>query len=157
MPVSSVPFDPAAARRAIFQALLDARAEHGGGTLALVDGDDRALSYDDTIRASFALGSALKRGTRAGECVGVMLPTGAAATLAFFALSAFGRIPTMLNFTSGLAGLKSAICTARVKRVGPAHRLVEVAGLQEGVAGLDAESIYLEDLRKQLSLKDKLT
>jgi len=49
-----------------------------------VDGDDRNLTYDDIIQASFALGSALKRGTRAGECVGVMLPTGAAAGPGFF-------------------------------------------------------------------------
>ena len=152
-----IPFDPAVARRTLFQALAEARAEYGGGRIALVDGDDRALSYDDTIRASFALGSALKRGTTTGECVGILLPTGAAATLAFFALSAFGRIPTLLNFTSGLAGLRSALCTAQVKRVVTAHRLVEVAGLQEVVADLGAEIIYLEDLRKQLSLKDKLT
>ena len=46
------------------------------GTVALVDGDERAFTYDEIILASFALGSALKRGTRAGECVGVMLPTG---------------------------------------------------------------------------------
>jgi acyl-[acyl-carrier-protein]-phospholipid O-acyltransferase/long-chain-fatty-acid--[acyl-carrier-protein] ligase len=152
-----IPFDPATARRTVFQALADARAEYGGDTVALVDGDERAFSYDDLIRASFALGSALKRGTHAGECVGVMLPTGVAGTLAFFALSAFGRVPTMLNFTSGLAGLKSALCTAKVKRVVTAHRLVEVAGLEAVVAGLGAEIIYLEDLRKQLSLVDKLT
>jgi acyl-[acyl-carrier-protein]-phospholipid O-acyltransferase/long-chain-fatty-acid--[acyl-carrier-protein] ligase len=38
-----------------------------------------------------------------------------------------------------------------------AHRLVEVAGLQDVVAGLGADMVYLEDLRKSLSLKDKLT
>src|SRR5476651_649577 len=75
----------------------------------------------------------------------------------FFALSAFGRIPTMLNFTSGLAGLRSALCTAKVKRVVTARRLVEVAGLQDVVAGLGAEIVYLEDVRKNLSLADKLT
>ena len=78
-----------------------------------MDGDDRTFTYDQIIRGSFALGSALKRGTRAGECVGVMLPTGIAAALTFFGLSAFGRVPTMLNFTSGLAGLKSALSTAQ--------------------------------------------
>jgi acyl-[acyl-carrier-protein]-phospholipid O-acyltransferase / long-chain-fatty-acid--[acyl-carrier-protein] ligase len=152
-----IPFDPAAARRSVFQALVEARSEYGGDTIALVDGDDRTFSYDDILRASFALGSALKRGTRRGECVGVMLPTGAAATLAFFALSAFGRIPTMLNFTSGLAGLKSALGTAKVTRVVTARRLIEVAGLQDLVSGLGAEIVYLEDVRKQLSLRDKLT
>jgi acyl-[acyl-carrier-protein]-phospholipid O-acyltransferase/long-chain-fatty-acid--[acyl-carrier-protein] ligase len=148
----------ASARRSIFQALADARGEYGGAAIALVDGDDRALTYDEIIRASFALGSALKPGTHSGECVGIMLPTGAAATLAFFALSAFGRVPTMLNFTSGLASLKSALCTAQVKRIVTARRLVEVAGLQDLVAGLSGtEIIYLEDVRKNLSLADKLT
>src|SRR5678810_236250 len=122
------PFDPAAARRTVFQALIEARREHGASTIALLDGDDRTFTYDELILASFALGSALKRGTRAGECVGVMLPTGAAATLSFFALSATGRIPTMLNFTTGLAGLRSALATAKVKRVVTARRLVDVAG-----------------------------
>jgi acyl-[acyl-carrier-protein]-phospholipid O-acyltransferase/long-chain-fatty-acid--[acyl-carrier-protein] ligase len=87
MPAATpVAFDPAAARRSVFQALVEARGEHGGDTIALVDGDDRALSYDALIRAGFALGSALKRGTDAGESVGVMLPTGAAGAIAFFAL-----------------------------------------------------------------------
>jgi acyl-[acyl-carrier-protein]-phospholipid O-acyltransferase/long-chain-fatty-acid--[acyl-carrier-protein] ligase len=162
MPVSGTPrrllFDPAVMRRSVFQALAEARGEFGGDRTALVDGDDRSFTYDELIRGSFALGSALRRGTRAGECVGVMLPTGVAATLTFFGLSAFGRVPTMLNFTSGLAGLKSALCTAQVRRVVTARRLVEKAGLQDVIAGLkDVEIIYLEDVRKNLTWGDKLT
>jgi acyl-[acyl-carrier-protein]-phospholipid O-acyltransferase/long-chain-fatty-acid--[acyl-carrier-protein] ligase len=156
-PPQRIPFDPKVAHRSIFHALAEARSRHGGGTVALIDGEERQLTYDEIVRAAFALGSALKPGTRGGECVGVMLPTGAAAALTFFALTAFGRIPTMLNFTSGLAGLKSALCTAQVRRVITARRLVEVAGLQDVVAGLDAEIVYLEDVRDKLSLKDKLT
>src|SRR5436190_19040390 len=156
-PSTRRPFDPATAQRSLFQALAEARREHGAGKVALVDGDDRNLTYDDVIQASFALGSALKRGTRSGECVGVMLPTGAAAALTFFALSAYGRIPTMLNFTSGLASLRSALSTARVKRVVTARRLVDVAGLQAVVDGMGAEIVYLEDVRKSLSLANKLT
>ncbi|MFO1246807.1 MAG: AMP-binding protein [Alphaproteobacteria bacterium] len=154
----TVPYDPAAARRAVFHALLEARDQFGGDSIALVDGDDRALSYDEVIRASFALGSAITRGTRSGECVGVMLPTGAAGAIAFFALSAFGRIPTMLNFTSGAAALKSALNTAQVKRVITAHRLVDKAELGDVIAAMgEFQFLYLEDVRKALSLKDKLT
>jgi acyl-[acyl-carrier-protein]-phospholipid O-acyltransferase/long-chain-fatty-acid--[acyl-carrier-protein] ligase len=152
-----IPFDLASARGSVFQALVEARLEHGGDAVALVDGDERALGYDNILRACFALGSALKAGTRSGECVGVMLPTGAAATITFFGLSAFGRVPAMLNFTTGLAGLKSALVTAQVKRVVTARRLVDLAGLQDIVAGLNAEIIYLEDVRRNLSLASKLT
>ena len=150
-------FDERKAHKPVFQALLDARAQFGGDTVALIDGDERALTYDDILRASFALGSALKPGTRGGECIGVLLPTGAAATVVFFALSAFGRVPTMLNFTLGAASLKSALRTAQVKRVITARRLVEVAGLQNLIAGLAGiEIVYLEDVRKKLSLRNKL-
>lgn len=152
-----VPFDPAASRQSLFHALAAARAAYGGSTVALVDGEERSLTYDEIIRASFALGSALMSGTARGGCVGVMLPTGAAAALTFFGLTAFGRVPTMLNFTSGLSGLKSALRTATVKRVVTGRRLVDVAGLQDVIAGLDAEIVYLEDVRASLSLKDKLT
>ena len=109
--------------------LLSARAEHGGDTIALVDGDERALTYDEIIRAGFAPGL----GAEARHPRGRMRRRDAAhrrgGAVAFFALSAFGRIPTMLNFTSGAAALKSALHTAQVKRVVTARRLVDKAGL----------------------------
>jgi acyl-[acyl-carrier-protein]-phospholipid O-acyltransferase/long-chain-fatty-acid--[acyl-carrier-protein] ligase len=154
-----LPFHPDALPTSIFQAVLDARAEFGGATPAMVDGDGRVLSYDEIVRASFALGHALKRGTKRGEKVGILLPTGVGAAIAFLAISAYGRIPTMLNFTSSHADLKSAIRTAEVKRVATAHRFIELGKL-EGVAatiGEAAELIYLEDVRAKLSLSDKLT
>lgn len=160
MPASAtrIPFDPSAARGTLFAALVEARARYGGKHIALVDGDERALTYDDILRGAFALGSALKANTRAGDCVGVMLPTGAASAVTFFALSAMGRVPTMLNFSSGLINLQSAVRTAKVRRIVTAHRLIEVAGMQDVVDGLTGvEIVYLEDVRKGLSLTDKLT
>ena len=56
-----IPFDANVIRGSVFQAFLDARGEFGGGTPALVDGDGRVLSYDELVRASFALGHALKQ------------------------------------------------------------------------------------------------
>jgi acyl-[acyl-carrier-protein]-phospholipid O-acyltransferase/long-chain-fatty-acid--[acyl-carrier-protein] ligase len=85
-----------------------------------------------------------------------MLPTGAPGAITFLGLSAYGRVPTMLNFTGGAASLKSALCTARVKRVVTARRLIEVAKLQDVIAALDGfDIVYLEDVRKNLSLADK--
>jgi acyl-[acyl-carrier-protein]-phospholipid O-acyltransferase/long-chain-fatty-acid--[acyl-carrier-protein] ligase len=82
-------------------ALLEARKTFGGKTIALWDADDRQLSYDEIVRASFALGSALRKHAKPKEKIGIMLPTGVGAVLAFFAIHAFGRVPAMLNFTSG--------------------------------------------------------
>jgi acyl-[acyl-carrier-protein]-phospholipid O-acyltransferase/long-chain-fatty-acid--[acyl-carrier-protein] ligase len=156
---SRIAFDPAAARGSLFHAFLDARAQFGGGTPALVDGDGRVLTYDELVRASFALGHALRKGTRRDEKVGVMLPTGLGAAVAFLALTAYGRVPTMINFTSGGADLKSAIRTAEVKRVVTAHRFIELGKLEDVAqsVGEAAELVYLEDVRAKLSLSDKLT
>ena len=134
-------FDISLAQKPVFHALLEARDKFGGATSAMVDGDGRTLSYNEIIRACFALGDALKKGTRAGENVGVMLPTGLGAAIAFFALSAYGRVPTMLNFTSGAASLKSALTTAGVKRIVTARRFIELGKFEELEAALSKQCI----------------
>jgi acyl-[acyl-carrier-protein]-phospholipid O-acyltransferase/long-chain-fatty-acid--[acyl-carrier-protein] ligase len=154
-----IPFNPEQTGGSVFQALLDARSEYGGGTPILVDGDGRVLTYDEIIRAAFALGHALKQGTHREEKVGILLPTGMGAAIGFLAISAYGRVPTMLNFTSGNADLKSAIRTAEIKRVVTAHRFIELGKLEgaEAAIGEVAELIYLEEVRAKLSLSDKLS
>lgn len=153
----TVPFDAYRAQKPVFHALVDARSRYGGKRAAVVDGDERTLNYDELVRGSLALGHALKKGTKPGEAVGIMLPTGAAAVIAFFAVSAFGRIPAMLNFTAGAANLKSALRTAQVNRVVTAHRFVELGKFEELIGELSksAEIIYLEDVRDNLSVLDK--
>ena len=153
----TLPFDVFQARKSVFDALTEARTRYGGARAAIVDGDERVLSYDEVVRAALALGHALKRGTRPGEAVGIMLPTSAGAVIAFFAVSAFGRIPAMLNFTTGAAGIRSALATGQIKRIVTAHKFVELAKLEALVADLSktAEIVYLEDVREKLSLADK--
>jgi acyl-[acyl-carrier-protein]-phospholipid O-acyltransferase/long-chain-fatty-acid--[acyl-carrier-protein] ligase len=153
-----VPFDIVRAEKPVFRALMDARDEYGGRKPAIVDGDERVFTYDEIVRAALALGHALKKGTRSGESVAVMLPTGAGAVISFFAISAYGRVPAMLNFTSGVAGLKSAIRTARIRRLVTAKRFIDLAKLDHIIAELkDAvQIVYLEDVRAKLSLRDKI-
>jgi acyl-[acyl-carrier-protein]-phospholipid O-acyltransferase / long-chain-fatty-acid--[acyl-carrier-protein] ligase len=142
----------------VFKALIEARSKYGADRAALVDGDDRVLTYEEIIRAALALGHALKKGTKSGEAVGVLLPTGAGAVITFFALSAYGRVPAMLNFTSGAAGLKSALNTAQVKRIVTAKRFVELGKLDALIDTFSKthEIVYLEDVRENLSLIDKM-
>ena len=144
-------------RKPVFQALIDARSRYGGSRPAIVDGDERVLTYDEIVRASLALGHALKKGTKRREAVGIMLPTSAGAVIAFFAVSAFNRVPAMLNFTNGAAGVMSALRTAKVKRIVTARRFVELAKLDALIAELSmvAEIVYLEDVREKLSIFDK--
>ncbi|HUO89585.1 MAG TPA: AMP-binding protein [Rhizomicrobium sp.] len=154
----TVSFDISRAHQPVFHALVEARSRYGADKPALIDGDERVLTYEEIIRASLALGHALKRGTKHGESVGIMLPTGAASVIAFFAISAYGRVPAMLNFTSGLAGLRSALRTAQVKRIVTARRFVELAKAEHLVEAMQGhyDIVYLEDVRENLSFLDKI-
>ncbi|MDE2462698.1 MAG: AMP-binding protein, partial [Alphaproteobacteria bacterium] len=150
-------FDPRRVEKPVFHALLEARARFGGQRPILVDGDERVLIYDEVVRGALALGHALRRGSVSGEAVGVMLPTGAAAIITFFALSAYGRVPAMINFTAGIHGVSSAIRIAKVRRLITARRFIELGKFDEliGSLGKQVEIIYLEDVREQLTLANK--
>ena len=152
------PYQPKRTRIDIFSAVLRARGEFGGAKIAIIDGDERELSYNEIIRGAFALGSALRKITKRGEAVGIMLPTGAGAVLAFLSVLAAGRVPAMLNFTAGAMNLKSAMKAAQVSKVLTAHRFVELGSLEPLIAELNEniEIVYLEDVREGLSLRDKI-
>ncbi len=142
----------------LFAALLEAQAAHGGSRRMLEDPATPPLTYDRTIRASLALGRPLARGTEPGERVGSMLPNSVGAALAFLALQTTGRVPAMLNHTSGIEGVLSACRTAGVRRVVTSRRFVELAKLAplaERLAG-EVELVWLEDVRAKLGFADKL-
>jgi acyl-[acyl-carrier-protein]-phospholipid O-acyltransferase/long-chain-fatty-acid--[acyl-carrier-protein] ligase len=151
------PYDPARTRRTLFAALLEAKRSFGADRPILVDGDERTLTYRDLTRGALALGHALKKGTRNGEAVGVLLPTGIGSVITVFALSAYGRVPAMLNFTAGLQGVQAALQAAQVRRIVTAHRFIELGKFQALEADLKslAELVYLEEVRENLSLFDK--
>ena len=142
----------------LFSGLMRAKKTFGGNTIALTDGDGRAMTYTEIIRAAFGLGSALKKGTKPGEVVGIMLPTGAAAIIAFYAVLAYGRIPAMINFTSGERNIKSAMKAAQIKRIITAHKFIEIGALDPLIEKLTgtADLVYLEDVREGLSLSNKI-
>jgi acyl-[acyl-carrier-protein]-phospholipid O-acyltransferase/long-chain-fatty-acid--[acyl-carrier-protein] ligase len=153
-----VPFDIRRTRRSLLSALLEARKTFGGKTVALWDADERQLTYDEIVRASFALGSALRKYAKRKQSVGIMLPTGVGAVLAFFAIHAFGRVPAMLNFTSGARNLKAACAAGEIRVIATARRFVELAKLEELVEELStvAKIVYLEDVREGLTTIDKI-
>jgi acyl-[acyl-carrier-protein]-phospholipid O-acyltransferase/long-chain-fatty-acid--[acyl-carrier-protein] ligase len=151
-------FDAKAAERSLFDALVDARDRYGAKKPILEDQNRTPLSYTDLIRGSFALGRKIAAITQPGEKVGVLLPASAGVVVTFFGLHAFGRVPTMLNFTSGLRNLRAACKLAGVKTVLTAHAFIEQGKLHDLVDALEAHAkvVYLEDVRAKIGLADKL-
>lgn len=151
-------FNARDAERSLYDALLDARDTYGPKKLILEDQDRKPLSYNDLIRASFALGRKIAGFTEKGERVGILLPSGAGAVVTFFGLHAFGRTPAMLNFTAGLRNLRAACKLAGLRTVLTAHRFVEQGKLHDVVDAIEehCKVVYLEDVRETIGLSDKL-
>ena len=145
------------ARRSIFSALLATGRRKGGGKVAIIDGDGRNLTYNEIARASFGLGGPIARRTIADERVGVLLPTGAGATITMFALHSRGRVPAMLNFTAGVRNILSAAKAAEVTQILTARKFVEIGNLEDLIEELSQSLTihYLEDLKEEVRLVDK--
>lgn len=149
--------DPKVYDETLFDALIDARARYGDKEI-LEDQDRHPLTYTGLIRAAFVLGRKIAAMTKPGERVGVLLPSSAGVVVTFFGLHAFGRVPVMLNFTSGEANLKAALKTAGVRKILSAKRFVTQAKLDDLMTTLGevAEIVWLDDVRKTIGLADKL-
>lgn len=151
-------FDSAQAQSSVFDALLSAARTHGLKKPILEDQERNPLTYLDLILWAFALGRNISAFTAKGERVGVMLPSSVGGVVTFFALHAFGRVPTMLNFTAGIRNLKAACDLAGIKTVLTSHRFVEQGKLHDLIDALEdkAHVVYLEEVRKTVGLSDKL-
>lgn len=151
-------FDSATAQSSVFDALIEASRKHGAKKPILEDQERNPLTYLDLIRATFALGRKISGFTQKGERVGVMLPSSSGGVVTFFALHAFGRVPTMLNFTAGIRNLRAACDLAGVKTVLTSHRFVEQGKLHDLIDALETMTkvVYLEDVRQTVGLADKL-
>lgn len=157
--MSEMLFETSDRRKTLFQSLLDARHIHGGNKKVVVDMERAPLGYRALMQRSFIIGRHIAQETQRGEYVGLLLPNMAGTIALFFGLQAFGRVPAMLNFSTGLKNMLSACKTAGIKRIYTARRFIEMGKLTDMVAGLEKDGInivYLEDLRTKIGFADKM-
>ncbi|TRX01962.1 AMP-binding protein [Candidatus Methylobacter oryzae] len=145
-------------RQTIFASLLEARNIHGGKHLIVNDMERTPLSYDDVITRALAIGNELKKITAEQEHIGVFLPNSTKTLAVILGLQVYGRVPAMLNFSTGSAGMVAACNIALVKTVLTSRRFVELAKLtgEAEHLGEQVNLVYLEDLAAGLSSADKL-
>ncbi len=151
-------FETSHYRQTVFSALLEARTIHGGKHLVAEDLERKPLNYDTLITRTIAIGNLLKKITVQSEHVGVLLPNSTKTLNVVLGLQLHGRIPAMLNFSTGFAGMASACRTAEVKTVLTSRRFIELGKLTADAEALGKQInlIYLEDLAQSLSALDKL-
>lgn len=144
-------------RQTVFASLLEARKIHGGKHTVAEDLERLPLSYDNLITRTIAIGNALKTITVEGENVGVFLPNSTKTLSIILGLQLYGRVPAMLNYSTGSAGMISACTTAQVKTVLTSRRFIELGKLTDEAdhLGEQVTLVYLEDLAERLSALDK--
>jgi acyl-[acyl-carrier-protein]-phospholipid O-acyltransferase / long-chain-fatty-acid--[acyl-carrier-protein] ligase len=87
-----------------------------------------------------------------------MMPNANGTVVAILALMSAGRVPAMINFTSGLMNLRAACKAANIRAIVTSRTFVEKAHLEKLIEGLtpDVAFTYLEDVRAQVGFADKL-
>ncbi len=146
-------------RNTLYSALLEASNSFGKKHEIIEDFNKTKLNYQQLILRSILLSRLIKKQAKAGEHIGILMPNVSAMPVLFFALQFIGRIPAMLNFTSGALAVNRACETAQIKTIYTSRRFIEAAKLEKLIDDL-AQSytvIYLEDFKQDINLKTKLS
>ena len=117
----------------------------------LSDSTGGAVTGRDSLLRTMILLRVLRRHLSPQEQnVGVLLPPSVPGALANFALAVGGYTSVNLNYTASESILNSCIATAELRHVITSRRAMDKFSFK-----LDAELIYLEDVRDQVTKMDK--
>jgi len=145
-------------RQTLFAALLEARRIHGGAHTVAEDMDRQPRSYDALITRCILIAERIDGLTTIGENVGVLLPNSTKTLVVLLALQFQKRVPAMLNYSIGSAGMASACSTGKIQTVLTSRKFIELAHLEDDTQALaqHVKLVYLEDLAADISTADKL-
>ncbi len=145
--------------RTLFEALLDARATHGGKHQVVEDIQRNPASYDRLVMGSFILGRKMAALTPGEKNVAVLLPNAIGCVLAIFGLHATGRVPAMLNFSTGAVNMAAACTAAQASTIVTSRRFIEAGNMQPDLDVLGRgpqDHLSRGPARRSLTFGDKL-
>ena len=141
----------------LFASFLDAMDLYGRDADLMEDIRLQPQTYADVLKGALALGRLVSRLSKDGETVGLLMPNATATIMLLLGMFSQRRVPAMINYTAGVDGMQSACEVAQIQTILASRTFVEKARLTDKVARLrDVKIVYLEDLRSQFSLLDKL-
>ena len=152
-------FESSDYKKTLFESLLDARRIHGGNHSIIVDAERKAVTYNQLVARCLILGRQISNNSSLGEYVGFMLPNMVSSVVAFFAMQAFGRVPAMLNFSTGGANFINACQVAKIKTIYTSKTFIDKAKLNHLIELAKKEEIkivYLEDIKEQITFIDRI-
>ena len=144
-------------RRTLYESFLTAVASFGRRRRIIEDVRGKQETYGELLRATLALARISSRVSAEGEIVGVMMPNISTTICLLLGLSAARRVPAMLNYTAGAEALRGACVSAGIRTVITSRKFVEVTRLYPALDALcNQRIVFIEDLRQQFGLLDKL-
>lgn len=145
-------------RKTIVERVIETAKERGMSTVAIEDPVTGSLTYGKLLAGMSVLGRKIARIAGDNETVGVMLPNANGAAVTTLAVMSSGKVPAMINFTAGAKSVLSACRTAKVEKIFSSRAFIaqaKLSGLVEEVSG-QVEIVWLEDVRKEIGIADKL-
>ncbi|OCG34699.1 bifunctional acyl-ACP--phospholipid O-acyltransferase/long-chain-fatty-acid--ACP ligase [Gilliamella sp. Gris1-4] len=141
----------------LFEALLEAQVRYGVKSRMVQDPTTNEASYRNLLKQIIGVSCIIAKITKNKERVGVLLPNATITVATIFGLSVKNRTPAMLNYTAGTKGLNCAITAAEIKTIITSRKFIRKGKLDYLLEEIkDVKWCFLEDLRKNLTLKDKL-
>jgi acyl-[acyl-carrier-protein]-phospholipid O-acyltransferase/long-chain-fatty-acid--[acyl-carrier-protein] ligase len=141
----------------LYTALVDALRIYGRGRKLVEDMRQTEYSYNALLKMTLVLGLLVRRTSARGETIGILLPNLAATLCMVIGMSAFRRVPAMLNYTAGTDGIQSACIAAQISTIVTSRKFLDTARLQGQVDALrDVKIVYLEDLQPTVNFAIKL-
>jgi acyl-[acyl-carrier-protein]-phospholipid O-acyltransferase/long-chain-fatty-acid--[acyl-carrier-protein] ligase len=141
----------------IIQEMINSAKEFGEDKLIIEDPVDGAISYRKLLIGVRVLGAKFSA-KFADRHIGVMLPNSNGAAIATLGLMSAGKIPSMINFTAGVANIKIACEVAGLRTVLTSKEFIKRAKLDDLIVDMSkfVEVLYLEGVRGEISRFDKI-
>lgn len=90
-----------------------------------------------------------------GTHIGLIFPASVGGSLATIAAILGGKVPVLLNWTAGKRALLHAVESTTIQTIVTSQSFLDI--VPTDLDFLESKFLFLEDLRKQLTLKDKIT
>ncbi len=145
----------------IYKSLLDT-LNSGFKAKIIEDSLGNSISNVGLIYKSILLGKILEKkiGNNEPKPIGLIMPNSVPTTIVFFAIQFLNRSIAIINFTSGIKNILSSIKNTNIENIITSRNFIEQANLHEEIEKIknnDCNIIYLEDIRKNLSLRIKIS
>jgi acyl-[acyl-carrier-protein]-phospholipid O-acyltransferase/long-chain-fatty-acid--[acyl-carrier-protein] ligase len=135
----------------VLSAVAETARKHPGHVI-LEDATLQTLTYRKLMVGADVLAHALRGPVAGGERVGLLLPNVNATPVVILALWTLGKVPAMLNFSSGTPTMLACTELAGLKHIVTSRAFLERARLNvDDLVKAGIHLIYLEDVRAGIS------